>query len=367
MINCKCTCHDGANIFCSCFVPCCDRDGQPRINFMKDLLTRDLFREAVFERDNHKCVSCGKHAVDAHHIIERRLFSDGGYYLDNGASLCENCHILAEQTIIHTETLRDFCKIKKVVLPEHLYKDHIYDKWGNAILPDGTRMRGELFYDESVQKVLKPVLSEFREFVKYPRTYHLPWSQSATDDDRTLSNVDCFKGKEVVVTVKMDGENTTMYSNHIHARSVDSRHHVSRDWVKNFHSKIQHDIPVGWRICGENLWAKHSIKYCQLTSYFQVFSIWNEKNECLSWADTVEWSKLLNLTMVRTVYKGIFDEKLIRNIQLPFDTDEGYVIRLADSFRYRDFKTSCGKFVRKNHVRTHGHWTNTHVEINELL
>ena len=77
--------------------------------------------------------------------------------------------------------------------------------------------------------------------------------------------------------------------------------------------------------------------------------------------------KLLNLTMVRTVYKGIFDEKLIRNIQLPFDTDEGYVIRLAESFRYRDFKTSCGKFVRKNHVRTHGHWTNTHVEVNELL
>ena len=43
------------------------------------LLTRDNFRESVFDRDNHKCVFCDKHAKDAHHIMERRLFNDGGY------------------------------------------------------------------------------------------------------------------------------------------------------------------------------------------------------------------------------------------------------------------------------------------------
>lgn len=329
------------------------------------LLTRDNFRESVFKRDGHKCVVCANPAKDAHHIIERRLFSDGGYYLDNGASLCGECHMKAEQTTISAQQLRLLIGITKPIIPEHFYRDHVYDKWGNTILSDGTRMRGELFYDESVQKVLKGVLNEFREYVKYPRTYHLPWSESATDDDRMLLNTDCFNGKEVIVTVKMDGENTSMYNDHIHARSIDGRHHVSRDWVKNFHSKIQYDIPVGWRICGENLYAKHSIKYYQLDSYFQVFSIY-EKNQCLSWKDTVEWSKLLNLTMVRTVYQGKFDEKLIRKIQLPLDRDEGYVVRLAESFNYKDFKTSCAKFVRKNHVRTHGHWTNTHIEVNEL-
>lgn len=61
------------------------------------LHTRDEFREKVFSRDNSLCVICGKPAKDAHHIIERRLFTDGGYYLDNGASLCETHHILAEQ------------------------------------------------------------------------------------------------------------------------------------------------------------------------------------------------------------------------------------------------------------------------------
>jgi len=45
------------------------------------LLTRDEFREGVFARDRHTCVNCRKPGVDAHHIMERRLFPDGGYYL----------------------------------------------------------------------------------------------------------------------------------------------------------------------------------------------------------------------------------------------------------------------------------------------
>ena len=54
---------------------------------MEILLTRDAFRNAVFERDGHLCVICKEPAIDVHHIIERRLFSDGGYYIDNGVSL----------------------------------------------------------------------------------------------------------------------------------------------------------------------------------------------------------------------------------------------------------------------------------------
>ena len=50
------------------------------------------------------------------------------------------------------------------------------------------------------------------ERVKYPRTYHLPWSEGRTDDDKVLSDDSQFIGKYVVVTEKMDGENTTIYS-----------------------------------------------------------------------------------------------------------------------------------------------------------
>jgi len=49
------------------------------------LLDRDSFREFVFVRDGHKCVICGAPKKDAHHIIERRLFSNGGYFIENGA------------------------------------------------------------------------------------------------------------------------------------------------------------------------------------------------------------------------------------------------------------------------------------------
>ncbi len=48
--------------------------------------------------------------------------------------------------------------------------------------------------------------------VKYPRTAHLPWSGATTADDITADDIIGFAGKNVVATVKLDGENTTMYS-----------------------------------------------------------------------------------------------------------------------------------------------------------
>lgn len=173
------------------------------------LLTRNEFKEAVFKRDGYCCVVCKKPAKDAHHVIERRLWDDGGYYLDNGVSLCEEHHLKAEMTILTCEELRDLAGIQKVIVPEHLYTDCIIDKWGNPIMPNGRRLRGELFDDLSVQKILDEggVLNLFSRYVKYPRTYHLPWSPGATDDDRIIKSADVFKDKEVVVTVKMDGEN----------------------------------------------------------------------------------------------------------------------------------------------------------------
>ena len=91
-----------------------------------NLLSRDDFRDQVFKRDV-TCVNCGKDGQDAHHILERRLFSDGGYYLDNGVLLCGDCHILAEETKISCETLREKAKITTVVLPEDFYDDCTYD------------------------------------------------------------------------------------------------------------------------------------------------------------------------------------------------------------------------------------------------
>ncbi len=204
--------------------------------------------------------------------------------------------------------------------------------------------------------------------VKYPRSFHLPWSAGATSDDKTLSDTKHFEGQAVVVTTKMDGENTTLYRDYMHARSLTYEHHESRSMVRSMHAAMKHTIPQDFRICGENLYARHSIEYQTLTSYFQVFSIW-EQNRCLSWAETIEWSALLGLQTVPVLYQGPWDEKVIRGLYSPThdqDPMEGYVVRLAGSFEYQDFSRSLAKFVRANHVTTDQHWKAQRVVPNRL-
>lgn len=338
----------------------------------KSLLSRDKFREGVFSRDNYKCVVCNKNAVDAHHILERRLFSDGGYYLNNGSSLCENCHLKAEMTLISVEDIRKFSNIleKDKIIPEHLYRDQIYDKWGNPILSSGKRLRGELFEDISVQKILKEgnVLDLFCKYVKYPRTYHLPWSKGITDDDRVSKNLEYFSNKNVVVTLKMDGENTTLYNDYIHARSLSNKKHWSKNWIKNFHSKISHDIPENMRFVVENLYAKHSISYSNLENYVYGISIWTNL-KCLSWKDTQEWFALFNIPTVQPIYEGLWYEKKIKILceNLNSEEHEGCVVRLSDEFSYKDFSSSVAKYVRANHVTSNEHWFHGNGrEINKL-
>ncbi len=57
---------------------------------------------------------------------------------------------------------------------------------------------------------------------KYPRTPHLKWSPGRSADDVELATTEAFEGEEVVVTVKLDGENTTIYRDYLHARSLDT-------------------------------------------------------------------------------------------------------------------------------------------------
>lgn len=331
------------------------------------LLTRDEFREQVKARDNHRCVFCGRTAeetpegkLDAHHILERRLWPDGGYYLENGATVCEEHHLQCEQTIFSVEEIREKVGITKKIVPPHFYPDHVYDKWGNPVLEDGRRGQGELFFDESVQKVLAKVIDKFTPYVKYERTFHLPSSPGMHDDDKALKDTKQFENKRVIITRKMDGENTTCYSDgHVHARSIDSRGGEDRAWVKKFLiENVCFNLPAGWRICGENLWAEHSIHYDNLESYFYGFSIWNDRNECLSWDETLEYFALLGITPVEVVYDGIWDEALFNKIanQLDTDTNEGLVVRIADGFKYGEFRKSIAKWVRKDHVQTTKHW-----------
>lgn len=203
-------------------------------------------------------------------------------------------------------------------------------------------------------------------YYKYPRTPHLPWSPGATSDDVKQVNTANFVGKQVVVTEKMDGENTTFYSDYLHARSIDGRHHPSRDWVKKLHASMAYLIPQGWRVCGENLYAKHAIGYDHLPSFFMAFAIFDEHNRCLDWPQTLEWLQMLGLTHPKVIYQGIWDEQHIRALKVPVETMEGYVVRSFEGFEFDDFFDHIAKWVRPNHVQTDKHWMHTAIVPNKL-
>jgi hypothetical protein len=199
---------------------------------------------------------------------------------------------------------------------------------------------------------------------KHPRTKHAPWSKTVSSDDKIMFDYSVFEGKRVIITEKMDGENTTGYPNFIsHARSMDSKNHPSRNWFKTWWAKRCFKLPEGWRVCGENVYATHSIAYTELTSYFYGFSVYNSDNILLDWDSTLKVFSSLKITPVPVLYDGIFTNEVAFNLRNGWlsNTDnpqfEGYVIRLADSIAYDDYTNSVMKYVRANHVQeTDEHW-----------
>lgn len=80
---------------------------------------RRRFREAVFQRDRYRCRCCGRAGLDrqggdawrkfhplaaesqlveldAHHIVDRSQIENQGYVVENGISVCSECHMKCE-------------------------------------------------------------------------------------------------------------------------------------------------------------------------------------------------------------------------------------------------------------------------------
>lgn len=99
--------------------------------------------------------------------------------------------------------------------------------------------------------------------------------------------------------------------------------------------------------------------------------IWNEVNVCLNWDSTLEWFELLGMSHPKILYDGIYDEKAIRLLydeKRDRNHSEGYVLRVADSFSYGEFRKCVAKYVRAEHIQTAPHnWLRrTDYDINLL-
>ena len=207
---------------------------------------------------------------------------------------------------------------------------------------------------------------------KYPRTYHLPYSPGATKDDKKLQG-DWFKyyiGQEVVITAKLDGENSAMTAHDVYARSHAAP--TRNPWNRNLWDpqtglfwKIKQYIGENETIYGENLYGEHSIHYNKLTDYFHLFAA-NDGVNWYSWDDVKMMADIMNIPHVPELWRGLIYkesdlqklvEQYVHESEWYGDIREGVVVRITDSFPLEDFAKHVCKWVRPNHVQTDEHWT----------
>lgn len=205
---------------------------------------------------------------------------------------------------------------------------------------------------------------------KYPRTLHLPWSPGVSNDDKVLRDVALLRAcDEVVMTLKYDGENTTIYPDgYSHARSLTASRHPSRDYVRALAAEVSWLMPVGRRIVGENLWAVHSIAYDDLPAWFVVHSMWDE-DRCMSWDETAIEAHRLALVTATVVYRGPWPgQRGLDSAFAPYAAQhEGYVVRPAGEFHASSFPRLVAKWVREGHVQTDEHWLNAAPRRNQVV
>jgi len=263
---------------------------------MSQLLSRNAFREAVLSRSNDKCVICRCFATAAHHVIERSLWPDGGYYIDNGVALCNTDHINAEKTTLTCEEVRKAAGISEVVIPPLFSKYNRYDKWGNIYLDDNNRLKGPLFNSEQCQKVLKfaGVLNQFRDYseisdcIKYPRTRHIMGSGLQKDDVDDYADFDELEGKALVVEEKIDGANTAISFENCELRLQCRGHYLTgkgdwpefdqfKVWANTWTNQLFDMLEDRYIMYGEWMSSFHSVYYDILPHHFMEFDIFDKK------------------------------------------------------------------------------------------
>ena len=206
---------------------------------------------------------------------------------------------------------------------------------------------------------------------KYPRTFHLPWSPGTTSDDKKLSGdwFENYRGKEIVITEKLDGENNAITHYDVFARSHGAP--TRSPWSRNLWDKdgivwqVKDKLADYEIVYGENLFGEHSIHYDRLPSYYHIFAV-QDGEEWYSWDYVRIIADILKLPTVPQLWRGVVNSedelRVLIDYQMTLPSTygpekEGVVVRVTDSFPVDEFSTHVCKWVRPNHVQTDEHWT----------
>ena len=205
---------------------------------------------------------------------------------------------------------------------------------------------------------------------KYPHTPYLPFTKSRDPKDVKAGSVSEFAwgtGElDVVVTEKMDGENTSCYRDGLHARSLDFARHPSRDWITAYHSAyIAPLLGDDEQIMLENCYATHSLAYHLDPLYARVFGAADDTT-VYSWEDVELYAQEVGLPTARVLYQGRWNTEVgVRLVkELDPEISEGFVVRTASEFPIAQFGEHVAKYVRAAHVQTDDHWLNQEMKVN---
>ena len=207
---------------------------------------------------------------------------------------------------------------------------------------------------------------------KYPRTYHLPWSPGASDDDKIAASITGVIGCSIIITEKLDGENNCLNQLGVFARSHAAP--TQNPWASylwEYWNQLHFQLD-DLEVFGESVFATHSIEYTGLQQYFYVFGM-RQQDLWLSWEQVVLYADLLNLPLAPVLFEGVvnsveeleqlIDEFMQESSELEsLEVDqvvpkEGVVVRPAEAFTSESFGEKVFKWVRANHVQTDEHWT----------
>lgn len=214
---------------------------------------------------------------------------------------------------------------------------------------------------------------------KYNRTFHLPWSAGATNDDKIASSIASLLNIPIVITEKIDGSNTSLERAGCFARTHSgSPTHPSFDGLKALHASIKWKIPENIQLFGEWCYAKHSIEYSELPGYFLLFNVRElngDESMWYSWDEVELWAEEINVPTVPKLYSGIvtteqelhlLTDSFMNKLSCCGGIREGVVIRTQSSFQNNLFSENVMKCVRANHVQTSQHWKDQEIVRNKL-
>jgi hypothetical protein len=222
-------------------------------------------------------VVCAAPATEVHHLLERALFTDGGYYLSNAVSLCNPCHVLAEDTTLSRIVLSQKARIDWPYTPEFLW-DYVVDKWAN-VLGDDLLHPGDLATTPGCTPVIESArrgwyLSPLRPAPLTPFVTEFP------DDSATLS-LSVGSPRAWVQAIRY-GRDLFVYDHDF--KNVEADADLAGSLL---------GLPEQWRLVG-TLFSSGFTPHCLIDATDNI----------LSWTETHEWCELLGFVPAKEASSG---------------------------------------------------------------